>query len=107
MPVARGASSPGMGSGRALGWAWRVMWCGMAVPASVSDFLCAGLFSVRYRMFIRCPLFALSDAVVPVLSSGLAESDLLLLLRADAACPGFRGVCCCPGRLLPDPPGIA
>src|SRR6266568_4644340 len=85
---------------RMLRWA-------LAEAVSVSDFLCAGLFSVRYRMFIRCPLFALSDAVVPVLSSGLAESDLLLLSRADAACPGFRGVCCCPGRLLPDPPGIA
>ena len=34
MPVARGASSPGSGSGRALGWACRVMWCGVAVPAS-------------------------------------------------------------------------
>ena len=34
MPVARGASSPGRGSGRALGWACRVMWCGVAVPAS-------------------------------------------------------------------------
>jgi hypothetical protein len=73
----------------------------------VSDFLCAGLFAVRYRMFIRCPLFALSDAFVPGLSSGLAESDLPLLPRADAACPGFRGVCCCPGRPLPDPLRIA
>ena len=35
MPVARGASSPGRGSGRALGWACRVMWCGVAVPASM------------------------------------------------------------------------
>ena len=34
MPVARGASSPGSGSGRALGWECLVMWCGTAVPAS-------------------------------------------------------------------------
>ena len=74
---------------------------------SVSDFLCAGLFAVRYRMFIRCPLFALSDVVVPVLCSGLVEPGIPLLPRADAACPGFRGVCCCPGRLLPDPLRIA
>ncbi len=78
-----------------------------AGASRVSDFLCAGLFAVRYRMFIRCPLFALSDAFVPGLSSGLAESDLPLLPRADAACPGFRGVCCCPGRPLPDPLRIA
>ena len=36
MPVARGASSPLPGSsGRALGWECRVMWCGVAVPASL------------------------------------------------------------------------
>src|SRR6266516_5812611 len=34
MPVARGASPPAGFSGRALGWAWRVMWCGVAAPAS-------------------------------------------------------------------------
>ena len=34
MPVARGASSPGSGSGRALGWECLVTWCGTAVPAS-------------------------------------------------------------------------
>jgi len=79
----------------------------LAAARRVSDFLCAGLFAVRYRMFIRCPLFALSDAFVPGLSSGLAKSDLPLLPRADAACPGFRGVCCCPGRPLPDPLRIA
>ena len=62
------------------GWAW-APGCRTASWKSVSDFLCAGLFAVRYRMFIRCPLFALSDAVVPVLSSGFAESDLPLLPR--------------------------
>ena len=74
---------------------------------SVSDFLCAGLFAVRYRMFIRCPLFALSAVAMPGLRAVLAETDLPLLLRADAACPGFRGVLCYPGRLLPDPLRIA
>ena len=73
----------------------------------VSDILCAGLFPVRYRMFIRRLSFALSDVPVPGLFSGPAESDLPLLVRADAACPGYPGVCCCPGRLLPDPLRIA
>ena len=66
------------------------------VPApagSVSDFLCAELFAVRYRMFIRSVLFALSDAFVPGLSRGFLESDLPCRSRADAACPGLRGVC--------------
>jgi len=75
--------------------------------ARVSDILCARLIPVRYRMFIRCLSFALSDVPVPGLFSGPAESDLPLLVRADAACPGYPGVCCCPGRLLPDPLRIA
>ena len=74
---------------------------------SVSDFLCAALFAVRYRMFIRYLLFALSAAVLPGLRAASIESDLPCLLRADAACPGFCGVLCYPGRLLPDPPRIA
>ena len=74
---------------------------------SVSDFLCAELFAVRYRMFIRSPLLALSDAVVPGLFCGLAESGLPCRSRADAACPGFCGSLCYPGRLLPDPLRIA
>ena len=41
-------------------------------------------------MFIRFPFFALSDAVVPGLCSGLPESGLPCCSGADAACPGFR-----------------
>jgi hypothetical protein len=43
----------------------------------VCQILCArGLLPVRFRMFIRCLFFALSDAVVPVLRPALKESDL-------------------------------
>ena len=43
----------------------------------------------------------------PGLSRGSAEPDFPCRSGADAACPGFPGVLCCCGRLLPDPPGIA
>jgi len=74
---------------------------------SVSDFLCAGIFTARNRMFIRCPLFALSAVAMPGLFPGPGESDLPYCSGADAACPGLRGVLYYPGRLLPDPPRIA
>jgi hypothetical protein len=64
---------------------------------SVSDFLCAGFFAVRFRMFIRCLFFALSDAVMPVLSGGLAEPGIPCCSGADAACPGYRAVLLIPG----------
>ena len=64
---------------------------------SVSDFLCAELFAVRYRIFIRSVLLALSTAFVPGLCCGFLEPDLPCRSRADAACPGLRGVLCFPG----------
>ena len=59
---------------------------------SVSDILCAGLFAVRFRVFIRNHFLALSDAVLPGLSRGSAEPDFPCRSGADAACPGFPGV---------------
>src|SRR6266567_4480839 len=56
-------------------------------------------------MFIRCLFFALSDAVMPGLSSGFAESDFPCCSGADAACPGYRAVLLIPGAAalsLPD-----
>ncbi len=74
----------------------------------VCQIFCArGLFAVRFRVFIRNRFLALSDAVLPGLSRGSAEPDFPCRSGADAACPGFPGVLCCRGRLLPDPPGIA
>ena len=74
----------------------------------VCQIFCArGLFAVRFRVFIRNHFLALSDAVLPGLSRGSAEPDFPCRSGADAACPGFPGVLCCRGRLLPDPPGIA
>jgi Transposase len=79
----------------------------LAQASRVSDILCAGLFPVRFRMFIRNCFLALSDVVLPGLSRGSAEPDFPCRFGADAVCPGFPGVLCCCGRLLPDPPGIA
>ena len=74
----------------------------------VCQIFCArGLFAVRFRVFIRNRFLALSDAVLSGLSGGFAEPDFPCRSGADAACPGFPGVLCCRGRLLPDPPGIA
>ena len=74
----------------------------------VCQIFCArGFFAVRFRVFIRNHFLALSDAVLPGLSRGSAEPDFPCRSGADAACPGFPGVLCCCGCLLPDPPGIA
>jgi hypothetical protein len=70
-------------------------------------FFARGLFAVRLRVFIRNRFLALSDVVLPGLARGFAEPDFPCRSGADAACPGFPGVLCCCGRLLPDPPGIA
>ena len=73
----------------------------------VCQIFCArGLFAVRFREFIPNRFLALSDAVLPGLSRGSAEPDFPCRSGADAACPGFPGVLCCCGCLLPDPPGI-
>jgi non-ribosomal peptide synthetase component F len=68
------------------------------VKMSVSEILCAGLFPVRFRMLIRSLLFTLSDVMVPGLFRPRGEPDLPCLSGADAARPGFPGICCCPGR---------
>jgi len=73
----------------------------------VSDILCAGLFPVRFRVFIRNHFLALSDVVLPGLSRSSAEPDFPCRSGADTARPGFPGVLCCCGRLLPDPLRIA
>ena len=81
---------------------------GGVAKARVCQIFCArGLFAVRFRVFIRNRFLALSDAVLSGLSGGFAEPDFPCRSGADAACPGFPGVLCCRGRLLPDPPGIA
>jgi hypothetical protein len=68
---------------------------------SVSDILCAGLFPVRFRTFIRNPFFALSDYMLSGLSGRFPEPDIRCSTRADAACPGFLPVLPCgpPGGL--------
>jgi SAM-dependent methyltransferase len=77
------------------------------VARGVCQIFCArGLFAVRFREFIPNRFLALSDAVLPGLSRGSAEPDFPCRSGADAACPGFPGVLCCCGCLLPDPPGI-
>jgi hypothetical protein len=57
-------------------------------------------------MFIRCLFFALSDVLLPVLSSGLADPGILffsgLTLRVPVIVPS-----CALRAPLPDPPGIA
>ena len=63
----------------------------------VSDILCAGLFPVRFRVFIRNRFLALSAVVLPGLSRGSAEPDFPCRSGADAACPGYRAVLLIPG----------
>ena len=64
----------------------------------VCQIFCArGLLPVRFRMFIRCLFFALSDIRVPVLSGLFPEPDIPCSTRADAACPGYRAVLPIPG----------
>jgi hypothetical protein len=64
----------------------------------VCQILCArGLFAVRFRMFIRCLFFALSDVLLPGLRPALTESGLPSCSGADAACPGYRAVLLIPG----------
>ena len=104
--------SAGKGSKGQRWYAWA--WLGTAsarhhlLIRRVCQIFCArGFLLSQYRMFIRSPLLALSDAAVPGLSCCLGKSDLPNRSRTDAACPGFRGVLCYPGRLLPDPLRIA
>jgi hypothetical protein len=59
----------------------------------VCQIFCArGLFAVRFRMFIRCLFFALSDVPLPVLSGGPAEPGIPCRSGTDAARPGYRAV---------------
>jgi len=74
------------------------------VTESVSDILCAGLFPVRYRIFIQYLSLALSDVRVPALYGGFPELDFPCCSGADAACPGFLPAVLVPGR-LPCPAG--
>ena len=67
--------------------------------------LCArGLFAARYRMFIRCLSFALSEVYMPGLCSAFPEPGIPFPAWAGTARPDFPGHS---GRLLPDPPRIA
>jgi len=81
-------------AGGAVAWSRRALFR----RVGVCQILCArGLLPVRFRMFIRCLFFALSDAVVPGLRPALTESDLPSCSVADAACPGYRAVLLIPG----------
>jgi hypothetical protein len=74
--------------------------------ARVCQILCArGLFPVRFRMFIRCLFFALSEMLLPVLSGGPAEPGIPCCSGADAARPGFLPVLLIPGAAALPVPG--
>jgi hypothetical protein len=71
---------------------------GVSIGKRVCQILCArGLLPVRFRMFIRCLSFALSDVLLPVLSGGSADPGIPCCSGADAACPGYRAVLLIPG----------
>ncbi len=58
---------------------------------SVSDSLCAGIFTDRYRKFIRYRYLALSEVLLPGLFSGFPEPVIPCPAWPDAACSYFPG----------------
>ncbi len=57
----------------------------------VSDSLCAGLFTIRFRMLIRNLHLALSGILLPGLFSGFPEPGIPCPAWADTACSYFPG----------------
>ena len=70
-------------------------WHGLRIlakeTARVSDSLCAGLFTIRFRMLIRNLHLALSGILLPGLFSGFPEPGIPCPAWADTACSYFPG----------------